>query len=174
MAYTTNLSDGRGPDGDPGAGATGIGALRFAVLAATQSGNALLVADMVAERLMLRGARTACVIDEGLQPETVLAESDVLVACVASHGEGDVPDGFLDTYRALADGRPDLSHLRYGLIGLGDRTYTTFCGGAWKVDGLLQELGARRIGPPCTIDASSQPFPDEDALAWLEAWLHGL
>ncbi|PZQ57753.1 MAG: flavodoxin/nitric oxide synthase [Phenylobacterium sp.] len=161
------------PDGgdEAGAGDEALGELRFAVLAATQSGNALLVADMVAERLIRRGAKAAYVLDEGRYPGGDLADCDVLVACVASHGEGDVPDGFREVYQALIAGRPDLSHLRYGLVGLGDRTYATFCGGAWKVDALLQMLGARRIGEPCTIDASLQPFPDEEALAWLEAWL---
>lgn len=123
---------------------------------------------------MLRGAGAVSVVSEGQYPDGALAESNVLVACVASHGAGDVPDGFLETYQALMTARPDLSHLRYGLIGLGDRTYATFCGGAWKVDALLRQLGASRVGEPCTIDASIQPFPDEDALAWLEAWLPGL
>ncbi|MCR5879626.1 flavodoxin domain-containing protein [Phenylobacterium sp. J367] len=151
-----------------------LGAIQFAVIAATQSGNALLVAEMVAARLTLRGAERVCLVGEGEYPAAALAQSDVLVACVASHGDGDVPDGFLETYQALIAERPDLSHLRYGLIGLGDRTYATFCGGAWKVDALLGQLGARRVGDPCTIDASIQPFADEEALAWLEAWLRGL
>lgn len=143
--------------------------LRIAVLAATQSGNALLVADLIAERLVSLGARNVRSIPEGAIPNEVLADSDLLIACIASHGEGDVPDSFLPGYEALA--AADLSHLRYGLIGLGDRTYTTFCGGAWKVDARLQQLGARRIGEVCAIDAAAQPFPDIEALDWLEPWL---
>lgn len=165
-------SSGGSPGDQARAGAPA--AFRFAVVAATQSGNAVLVADMVAARLADHGAAGVQSVPEGTVPTEALAESDVLIACVASHGEGDVPDGFLPAYEALAAQRPDLSHLRYGLIGLGDRTYETFCGGAWKVDALLQELGARRVGPPCLVDASAQPFPDEDALAWLARWLREL
>lgn len=147
-----------------------IGAQRFVVLSATQSGNAALVADLVAERLRALGAASVVVLPEGEAPVAEIREADVLVACVASHGEGDVPDGFLEAYEALARERPSLRGLRYGLIGLGDRTYSTFCGGAWKVDQLLRGIGAERVGEVCTIDASTQPFPDEDALAWLGPW----
>jgi len=144
--------------------------LRFVVAAATQSGNAALVADLVSERLRVLGAASVVTLPEGSAPAAALSQADVLVACVASHGEGDVPDGFLEAYEALAKERPNLSGLRYGLIGLGDRTYSTFCGGASKVDELLRALGAERVGEICKIDASSQPFPDEDALAWLDPW----
>jgi len=154
--------------GDP-APSLALESLRIAVLAATQSGNALLVADLIAERLISLGARSVRSIPEGAIPNAVLADSDLLIACIASHGEGDVPDSFLPGYDALA--AADLRHLRYGLIGLGDRTYTTFCGGAWKVDSRLQQQGALRIGEVCAIDASAQPFPDIEALQWLEPWL---
>ncbi len=149
----------------------GLAGLKVAVVAGTQSGNALMVAELVAKRLCgVAGARVE-LLPEGCEIDRALSEADVLVACVASHGEGDLPDEFLVAYCGLEARAPDLSHLRYGLIGLGDRTYSTFCGGAWKFDRLLQRLCARRAGEVCEIDASSQPFPDEEALLWLSGWL---
>jgi MioC protein len=55
---------------------------------------------------------------------------------------------------------------------MGDRNYKdTYCGGPKKWDALLVELGAQRIGDPLMLDATDNPAPDEDALAWLPSWL---
>ena len=67
--------------------------------------------------------------------------------------------------------RPDLSGHRYGVIAPGDMTYqATFCGGAKKVDKVLELCGARKLSDRLEVDASSQPLPDEEALGWVEGW----
>ena len=68
--------------------------------------------------------------------------------------------------------RPDLSRVRYGVFGLGDRTYAeTFNFGGKRFDDLLTELGARRIGERVKHDASSGVLPEEMAVEWGAGWL---
>jgi len=35
---------------------------------------------------------------------------------------------------------------------------------------VLELCGARRIGDRLEVDASTQPLPDDEALAWIEGW----
>jgi len=62
--------------------------------------------------------------------------------------------------------------VRYGVFGLGDRTYAeTFNFGGKRFDDILAELGATRIGERHKHDASSGVLPEETALEWCQQWL---
>ena len=100
------------------------------------------------------------------------AGADAFLICTSTYGQGDVPDNARALYEDLKGKRPDLSHVRYGVFGLGDRTYAeTFNFGGKRFDELLTELGARRIGERHTHDASSGVLPEETALEWCQEWL---
>jgi len=72
----------------------------------------------------------------------------------------------------LERAKPDLKRVRYGVIGLGDRTYAqTFCFGGRRFDALLRELGARRIGEPLLHDASAGTVPEDVAIEWARGWI---
>ena len=59
--------------------------------------------------------------------------------------------------------------MRYGVFGLGDRTYAeTFNFGGKRFDEILTELGARRVGERHMHDASSGILPEETALEWCQ------
>ena len=141
------------------------------VMAGTQSGNAVLVAEVLCDALVAAGAREVRLLPEGETPDPALPHVDLLVVCVASHGEGELPDSFEPVFEALSSATPELTHVRYGLVALGDRTYKHFCGGGHRFAALLDRLGARRMGEICEVDASSQPFPDDAASKWLEHWI---
>jgi MioC protein len=92
--------------------------------------------------------------------------------CTSTYGQGDVPDNARALYEDLKAKRPDLSHVRYGVFGLGDRTYAeTFNFGGKRFDELLTELGAQRVGERHMHDASSGVLPEETALEWCQDWL---
>ena len=100
------------------------------------------------------------------------AREGVFLICTSTYGQGDVPDNARALYEHLKSARPDLSQVRYGVFGLGDRTYAeTFNFGGKRFDELLTELGARRVGERHMHDASSGILPEETALEWCQAWL---
>lgn len=100
------------------------------------------------------------------------AREGVFLLCTSTYGQGDVPDNAKALYEDLRAKRPDLSQVRYGVFGLGDRTYAeTFNFGGMKFDKLLAELGARRIGERVQCDASSGVLPEETAVEWGAGWL---
>ena len=102
----------------------------------------------------------------------VFSREGVFLVCTSTYGQGDVPDNAKKFYDALCRDRPDLAYVRYGVFGLGDRTYAeTFNFGGKRFDDLLAELGAKRIGERVQHNASSGEMPEDTALAWGDAWL---
>jgi MioC protein len=145
--------------------------MKLTLLVGTMTGTA----QLVAQELEL-------VWDDGeLQVETLLmdkldsavfAREGIFLIVTSTYGQGDVPDNAKALYEDLKAKRPDLSRLRYGVFGLGDRTYAeTFNFGGKRFDELLVELGAQRIGERVQHDASSGVLPEEMATEWGEGWL---
>ena len=145
--------------------------MKLTLLVGTMTGTA----QLVAQELEL-------VWDDGeLQVETLLmdkldsavfAREGVFLIVTSTYGQGDVPDNAKHFYEDLKAKRPDLSRVRYGVFGLGDRTYAeTFNFGGKRFDDVLQELGAQRIGERVQHDASSGVLPEEVAVEWSEGWL---
>jgi len=145
--------------------------MKLTLLVGTMTGTAQLVAQ---ELELVWG-------DDEVQVETLLMddldssvfERDGLFLVVTStYGQGDVPDNARSFYEDLKAKRPDLSRVRYGVFGLGDRTYAeTFNFGGKRFDDLLGELGAQRIGERVQHDASSGVLPEEMAEEWGQGWL---
>jgi len=103
---------------------------------------------------------------------SVFEREGVFLIVTSTYGQGDVPDNAKNFYEDLKAKRPDLSRVRYGVFGLGDRTYAeTFNFGGKRFDDILTELGARRIGERVKHDASSGVLPEEMAVEWGEGWL---
>ena len=83
-----------------------------------------------------------------------------------------MPDNAKACYDDLVSVPRVLSHVRYGVIALGDRTYVeTFCNGGRRFDEALAALGAKRIGEILQHDASGGTMPEDVALEWFPQWL---
>ncbi|HEY8427276.1 MAG TPA: flavodoxin domain-containing protein [Sandaracinaceae bacterium] len=145
--------------------------MEILLIVGSEMGNAEMVADLVKDHLESEGHTIEMLTDGGLdalRPE----EREIILVISSTTGLGDVPQNVEPLYQELLEKRPDLSHVRYGLIGMGDRNYKdTFCGGPKKWDALLTELGATRVGERLLLDATDNPTPDQDAIAWLPSWL---
>ncbi|MBC8241429.1 MAG: flavodoxin domain-containing protein [Alphaproteobacteria bacterium] len=141
------------------------------ILIGTITGTAELVAEDVGPVLEDAGYDVAALDMDGLTPD-VLCDNDLVLICTSTYGQGDVPDNAMALYEALVEQRPDLSSLRYGIIGLGDSTYAdTYNQGGARFDKLLQELGAKRVGEVMRHNASSDELPEEAGVAWARDWV---
>ena len=145
--------------------------MKVTILVGTMTGTAQLCAQEMELALDDGETQVSTLLMDGLD-RTVFSREGVFLICTSTYGQGDVPDNARALYEDLKAGRPDLSHVLYGVFGLGDRTYAeTFNFGGKRFDELLTELGARRIGERHTHDASSGVLPEETALEWCQEWL---
>jgi MioC protein len=140
------------------------------ILVGTMTGTAELVADEVKDTLAAEGVATRVLAMDKLT-SAVFEQPGRFLICTSTYGQGDVPDNARDFFAALETARPDLAHVEYGVIALGDRTYAqTFCFGGKRFDQLLSSLGARRLGEVLLHDASAGTVPEEVAVEWARRW----
>jgi MioC protein len=145
--------------------------MKVTILVGTMTGTAQLCAQEMELALDDGETEVQTRLMDGLD-SSVFSGDSVFLICTSTYGQGDVPDNARALYEHLQSARPDLSRVRYGVFGLGDRTYAeTFNFGGKRFDDILTELGARRIGERHMHDASSGILPEETALEWCQAWL---
>ena len=145
--------------------------MKLTILVGTMTGTAQLVAQEL--ELLWDGddVEVETLLMDDLDA-SVFGRAGPFLLCTSTYGQGDVPDNSKKLFDDLAAKRPDLSGVRYGVFGLGDRTYAeTFNFGGMKFDTLLGDLGAKRIGERVQHDASSGVLPEEKAEEWAEGWL---
>ncbi len=87
--------------------------------------------------------------------------------CIATHGAGDYAESIADFMEQLEQERPDLTHINYALIAIGDSSYDTYCYAGIHAYNLLQELGAKELLPMLSIDMMTTIEPELVALEWL-------
>lgn len=121
--------------------------------AAGMSGTPVLVAYATqtgfAEDLAWRTARSlqAAYVPVKVAPlaqldAATLADARRALFIVSTTGEGDMPDGAADFVRRVMPKPVTLSGLYYGVLALGDRSYTSYCAFGHALDGWLRGQGA--------------------------------
>ncbi|ABV88208.1 flavodoxin [Shewanella pealeana] len=135
----------------------------------TVYGGAQYVAEML-EQALLELGRETCLY----QPEQLVGfvppEDELLLIICSTTGQGDLPDDIQPWFNEMKSKAPYLPKLKFGLIGLGDSSYETYCGAAEQLLGLFEELGAKQLGEFLKIDAGETMEPEVEALAWLPCW----
>ena len=136
------------------------------------TGTAELVAEDMQAAIEADGGYTVEVLVMDDLDAGVFQRDGIFVICTATYGQGDVPDNAMNLYEDLVENRPDLSHVRYGVFGLGDSTYDdTYNFGGQRFDDILGQLGARRVGARARHNASGPEVPEEQAVVWVRDWL---
>lgn len=141
--------------------------MRIHFLHGTETGTAeMLCEDLMAEALP-EGATAQMSALEDIQPSEMDGETLYVVVC-STFGSGDLPTGAIEFHDTLTADKPDLSHVRFGLVGLGDRTFgATFNQGSETLGAALVACNAKQIGERCICDASGGDLPEEVAGPWL-------
>lgn len=137
------------------------------ILYATQTGNAMTVADWVEERAIAEGFETD-LIDMADCSIKKLKSVETLLLIVSTQGEGQPPFDAQLLHTALhGDKAPRLEQLKYSVLSLGDSGYEHFCQTGKDFDSCLERLGAERFHSRFDCDADYKPM----ATAWIESTL---
>lgn len=146
-------------------------AVDITILVGTMTGTAEMVAQEAQQALESAGHQARIEMMDNLDAG-VFGKGGTFLICTSTYGNGDVPDNAQALINSLETGKPNLSHVTYGIVALGDTTYKdTFCQGGKRFDKLLTELGAKRAGEMLLHDASSGTLPEELAAQWVVPWI---
>ena len=129
-------------------------------------GNAQQAAEDASEQLEQLGHHCQ-VLNRPCLDDVTSADTDVIIICSATIGEGDIPDNLLPLYSQLKDHCPLLPHVKYAVIALGDSSYDSFADAGRQMDELMQELQAVSVQEMLLIDACETPDPEEAVLEWI-------
>ncbi len=116
----------------------------LALYYATVTGNAEALAQRAEIRANLEGWLPHLRNLSEVKPADLAADRFALFI-VSTWGDGEPPDDVRDFWSDLARLTPDLSGLRYAVLGLGDRDYSEFNAFARQLDARLAALGAHPL-----------------------------
>lgn len=134
------------------------------VLFGSQTGNSQRIAKTLAARLEEQGVRVTLSAMSDFKPNSLKKVSHLFIV-VSTHGEGDPPDNAISFYEFVHSKRaPQLDHLRYSVLALGDTSYEFFCKTGKDFDQRLAELGGQRLCPRVDCDVDF----DEPAAQWID------
>lgn len=122
------------------------------ILFGTTTGNSEILAEETAEKLSDQGYSYELCSTEDFSHEK-LYQIEQLLLIVSTDSGGVPPFMAEDFYQYLNDKtEPDLDHLKYSVLALGDSYYPQFCQAGKDFDNMLEELGAHRIAERVDCD----------------------
>lgn len=123
---------------------------------ASQTGTAQGLAEATCAQLRnLAGPDLAVkLLPLGGLRRTHLRRCQRLLLVVSTTGQGVAPESGRQFVQRFMSGSQDLSHLKYAMLGLGDRRYQRFCGFADDLDTWLASQGATRTCETLRADRS--------------------
>ena len=148
-------------------GLAGLAALATAhaatIVYGTQTGNAKQIAHSFFEQLQTVGIQ-ARVMRADAYPLKDLKSEKTLYLVISTQGDGDPPEDSRAFVEHLLGRRaPNLAHLHFAVLGLGDSSYPKFCSVAKALDARLSELGAQSLQARGDADVEIEPV----ATPWL-------
>jgi sulfite reductase (NADPH) flavoprotein alpha-component len=140
------------------------------ILFGSHTGNSEALAHNMASVAKERGIEVE-VSDMATFKARNLKKVKNLAVIVSTHGLGEPPIQAEDLYKYLHGKKaPNLSHMKFSVLALGDSSYVDFCQTGKDFDAVLEKLGAQRIAlrQDCDVDY------EDEAEAWQEKFLKEL
>lgn len=137
------------------------------ILVGTTYGASQEVAEDCAAQLSALG-HGAVVLRQPKYDEVVADDTEVLLICSATIGQGEVPESLLPLYLELNERFPLMPGVRFGLIARGDSSYENFAEGGRQVADLLRDLQLRELVPALFLDACETMDPEAEVDAWIQ------
>lgn len=141
-----------------------MAATNIQILVGSVGGTATQVAMNAAAWLSQHGYQVG--INEQVSSADLNGD-EVLLLCHSNTGAGELPDNIQPLYLHLVRDYPRIAGRLYGVINLGDSSYTSFNEAGILLDAALADLGAIKLGQSLVFDALDGA-PD---LSQLHAWL---
>ena len=133
----------------------------------TETGTAEILCEDIEADL---GDGFACTVTSMADVEPSDLNADTFYMIVTStYGNGDLPMSAQPFADKLDAEKPDLSHVKFAIFGLGDMVFSeTFAFGSKILMEKLQERGAKLVGERGIHDASSPDLPEDVAVPWAQ------
>lgn len=141
------------------------------IITGSTLGGAEYVADHLNEVLTEQGFDVALFNQAQLND---IQHQPHLLVISSTHGAGELPENIQPLFEQLAQQQPDLTPMKFAVIGLGSSDYDTFCNAVNLIETQLNALGATQVCESLRIDVVNNFDHDSTAEAWLPSFIHQL
>lgn len=142
--------------------------LEVNILFGTETGNAEEIADEFETKLKEHDI-TVHTWEMDDFPQEDLTKVNHVFIITSTHGVGEPPINALDFYDFLhSDEAPDLSHLNFSVLALGDQDYPDFCQAGKDFDKILGDLGGNRLADRVECDFDFEETSEQWIIDMLE------
>lgn len=140
------------------------------IVVATMTGTAEMVGEDI---LAAIGPERAQMLPAERVDLNALNGLETLLIVSSTYGNGEVPEPAKPLYAAIESAHQLKGPVRYGVIGLGDRSLypETFARGGQLWDSLLSDKGLARACDPLLVDCSTSQAVSDESIAWVQTWL---
>lgn len=143
---------------------TNVVSKEVTILYGSQTGNGQHLAEQLSKNLETENFNVTLSAMNEFKTNR-LKKIEYLLLIVSTHGEGDPPDNAVPFYELLHGRRaPQLEHLQFSVLSLGDSSYEFFCQTGKDFEKRLLELGATPLAPRIDCDLDF----DEPASQWFK------
>lgn len=147
--------------------------MHLAILSGSVFGTADFLADEAAERCAAAGLQVSRI--KPVSADALLAANpDAILVFCSTTGMGELPEPIMPFYAEMQERFPLLTDIPFGVVGLGDSSYDSYCQGAEDLRELFLDLQARELLPMLRVDGSETVTPEEDAEPWVDQFIEAL
>lgn len=137
------------------------------VIVGSMLGGSEYVAEAIAQTLQTAGHQVQLHFKPNF--EQVRVGDQIWLICTSTHGTGELPDNLKDFAETIETTDVDLSCVKYGVIGLGDSGYDSYCQAATIMEQLLESKHCQKLIDKLLIDARDLNFdPEDKADFWIQ------
>ena len=145
--------------------------MHICILSGSTLGGAEYVAEHLNDVLKTQGFSTALFHGPNLSD---IENEKIWLIVTSTHGAGELPDNLKPLFDELANSQKDFSDVCFGVVGLGNSDYDTFCYAAEQVEQTLQAKSAVKICETLKIDVLNVDDQESYAEEWLPSFIEGL
>lgn len=145
--------------------------MHICILSGSTLGGAEYVAEHLNDVLETQGFSTALFHGPNLSD---IENEKIWLIVTSTHGAGELPDNLKPLFDELANSQKDFSDVCFGVVGLGNSDYDTFCYAAEQVEQTLQAKSAVKICETLKIDVLKVDDQESYAEEWLPSFIEGL
>lgn len=142
--------------------------MNICIITGSTLGGAEYVGDHLADLLEQQGHQVQVENQANLED---VRDQSVWLIVTSTHGAGELPDNLKPLFAQINAEKPDLSVLRYGVVGLGNSDYDTFCFAVDEVERALNAQGAVKICESLRIDVKTTFDHEQAAEEWLPSFI---
>ncbi len=145
--------------------------MHICILSGSTLGGAEYVAEHLNDVLETQGFSTALFHGPNLSD---IENEKIWLIVTSTHGAGELPDNLKPLFDELANSQKNFSDVCFGVVGLGNSDYDTFCYAAEQVEQTLQAKSAVKICETLKIDVLNVDDQESYAEEWLPNFIEGL